>query len=64
MKKKSSGELVHIRIGKELRAYINYLIDIGLFSNQAELTREALRNLVLKYAEEIKRLQKHGKNKQ
>lgn len=45
-------ELVHIRVGKELKEQMQILIDIGLFSNQAEIVREGLRGLLLKYERE------------
>ena len=46
------NELVHIRVGKELKEQMQILIDIGLFSNQAEIVREGLRDLLLKYERE------------
>ena len=42
-------ELLHIRVGKELKKEMKKLIDSGLFSNQAEVVREGVRNLLLKY---------------
>lgn len=42
-------ELVHIRIGKELKKQMKELMDSGLFSNQAEIAREGIRALLLKY---------------
>lgn len=44
-----AGDLVHIRVGDKLKKEIQKLIDDGIFDNQAEATREALRDLVLKY---------------
>jgi Arc/MetJ-type ribon-helix-helix transcriptional regulator len=44
-----AGDLVHIRIGDKLKKEVQKLIDEGIFDNQAEATREALRELVLKY---------------
>jgi Arc/MetJ-type ribon-helix-helix transcriptional regulator len=44
-----AGDLVHIRVGDKLKKEIEKLIDDGIFDNQAEATREALRDLVLKY---------------
>ena len=43
------SDLVHIRVGKELKKKIEELIDDGMFSNQSEVTREALRDLLVKY---------------
>jgi|TARA_Y100000310_G_scaffold263034_1_gene272915 Arc/MetJ-type ribon-helix-helix transcriptional regulator len=48
-------DLIHIRVGKKIRQEIEKLIDDGLFSNQSEITREALRTLILKYKEEKKK---------
>jgi Arc/MetJ-type ribon-helix-helix transcriptional regulator len=44
-----AGDLVHIRIGDKLKKEIQKLIDEGIFDNQAEASREALRDLILKY---------------
>ncbi|MBW2992638.1 ribbon-helix-helix domain-containing protein [Candidatus Woesearchaeota archaeon] len=44
-----AGDLIHIRIGGKLKKEIQRLIDEGIFDNQAEATREAVRDLVLKY---------------
>ena len=41
--------LIHIRIGKELKKEIDSLIEEGVFSNQAEVAREAIRDLLIKY---------------
>ena len=48
------GDLLHIRVGKELKEQMQKLIDKGLFSNQAEITREGIRDLLLKYKEVTK----------
>lgn len=48
------ANLLHIRVGKGLKKKMEILIDKGLFSNQAELMREGLRDVLLKYNEEIK----------
>lgn len=44
-----SGDLLHIRVGDRLKKEIKKLIDEGMFDNQAEIAREALRDLILKY---------------
>ena len=41
--------LIHIRVGKELKKQMQDLIDKGLFSNQAEIAREGIRDILLKY---------------
>ncbi len=47
-------KLLHIRVGKRLKERMQVLIEIGLFSNQAEISREAIRELLLKYNKELK----------
>jgi len=47
-------DLLHIRVGKKIKDQMQRLIDDGLFSNQAEIAREGIRNLLLKYSSEIK----------
>ncbi|MCH8003665.1 MAG: hypothetical protein IH934_03450 [Nanoarchaeota archaeon] len=49
------SKLLHIRVGKRLKQKMQVLIEIGLFSNQAEITREAIRELLIKYGKEIKK---------
>tara|TARA_Y100000310_G_scaffold241784_1_gene245873 strand:+ start:34080 stop:34238 length:159 start_codon:yes stop_codon:yes gene_type:complete len=49
------AKLLHIRVGKRLKQRMQVLIDIGLFSNQAEIAREAIRELLLKYSKETKK---------
>jgi len=41
--------LLHIRISKEMKNQMQSLIDKGLFSNQAEIAREGIRYILLKY---------------
>ena len=41
--------LLHIRVGKQLKKEMEELIDDGLFSNQAEIAREGIRHVLLKY---------------
>lgn len=43
------ADLMHIRVGKELKKQMQELIDSGLFSNQAEIAREGIRDILLKY---------------
>ena len=52
------ADLLHIRVGKELKKEMQRLIDKGLFSNQAEITREGIRDLLLKYKEILKEKEK------
>lgn len=46
--------LIHIRVGKEIKEKMQELIDRGLFSNQAEIAREGIRELLLKYKKDKK----------
>jgi len=48
-------ELLHIRIGRELKSQMKELMDSGLFNNQAEIAREGIRALILKYKEIVKK---------
>ncbi len=41
--------LIHIRVGKKLREEIESLVEEGIFSNQSEIAREAIRELIIKY---------------
>ena len=43
------ADLIHIRVGKELKKQMQDLLDSGLFSNQAEIAREGIREILLKY---------------
>lgn len=45
--------LIHVRLGKELKENMQSLIDSGLFSNQAEVVREALRRIVMEYSRRV-----------
>ena len=47
------ANLLHIRVGKGLKKKMGILIDKGLFSNQAELIREGLREVLIKYKEDL-----------
>ena len=53
--------LLHIRVGKELKKQMQKLIDVGLFSNQAEITREAIRDLLLKYQSRLNEIKNEKK---
>lgn len=54
-------KLLHIRISKKLLAKLQILIDQGLYNNQAEIVREAIRNHLLKYKEETEKEKKNEK---
>lgn len=41
--------LIHIRVGKEMKKQMQRLIDIGMFSTESEITREGIRTLLIKY---------------
>ena len=42
--------LIHIRVGRELKIQMQKLIDSGLFSNQAEIARAGIREVLFKYS--------------
>ena len=44
-----SDELIHIRVGKEIKSQMQKMIDSGLFTNQSEIAREGIRTIILKY---------------
>lgn len=43
------GDLVHLRIDKEMKARINEVVHNGLFSNMTEFIREAIRKSIDEY---------------
>ena len=43
------ADLMHIRVGRELKKQMEELIESGVFSNQAEIAREGIREILLKY---------------
>ena len=47
------ANLLNIRVCKGLKKKRVILIDKGLFSNQAELIREGLREVLIKYKEDL-----------
>jgi len=51
---KMKDDLIHIRVGKEMKKRMQCLIEIGIFSNQAEIAREGIRSILLKYKQEKK----------
>jgi Arc/MetJ-type ribon-helix-helix transcriptional regulator len=57
-------ELIHIRVGKQLKRDMNSLIEEGVFSSHTELAREAIRTLILKYREHYPEGQKAKKENQ
>ncbi len=42
-------DLLHIRVGSGIRKKMQNLIDNGLFSNQAEISREGIRYVIIRY---------------
>ncbi len=50
------SDLIHIRVGKKIREEMEHLIKEELFSNQSEISREAIRSLILKYQEQMKKV--------
>ncbi|MDP7323213.1 MAG: hypothetical protein QF632_00465 [Candidatus Woesearchaeota archaeon] len=49
------ADLIHIRVGKKIKSKMNELIEDGLFTNQSEIAREAIRDLMIKYKVDIKK---------
>ena len=45
--------LLHIRVSKKLKEQLQVLIDSGYFNNQTEIVREGIRNVLMKYKDEI-----------
>jgi len=43
------AKLLHIRVGTEMKKKMKDLIERGLFSNQAEIAREGIRSIFIKY---------------
>jgi len=46
-------DTLHIRVSKELVDGMGHLVSIGLFSNKNEIVRGVIRNIILKYKDEI-----------
>ncbi|MBR9699943.1 hypothetical protein GOV09_05790 [Candidatus Woesearchaeota archaeon] len=57
------SDLLHIRVGKEMKKQIQKLIEIGLFSTEAEIAREGIRSILLKYLKEAGLEKKNDKKK-
>ncbi len=49
------AELLHVRVGKEMKKQMQELIDSGMFSNQAEVAREGIRHILLRYKDRKER---------
>jgi Arc/MetJ-type ribon-helix-helix transcriptional regulator len=48
----AESDLIHIRVGKEMKKRMQDLIEIGMFSTESEIAREGIRNLLIKYLKE------------
>ena len=46
------SDLLHIRVGKEMKDQMKSLIDLGMFSTESEIAREAIRTLLIRYIKE------------
>ncbi len=44
-------KLLHVKVSQEIKKQMQDLIDEGLFSNQAEIAREGIRHLLMRYKE-------------
>lgn len=49
-----SDMLLHIRVSKKTKELMQQLIDEGIYNNSAELTREGIRHILLKYKNDLK----------
>jgi len=56
----ADSDLLHIRVGKEMKRKMQHLIDIGMFSTEAEIAREGIRAVLMQY---LKELEEHDKKK-
>ena len=50
-----SDKLLHIRVSRRTREQMEALIEGGLYNNIAEITREGIRSVLLKYKDEVRR---------
>ena len=48
----SKSELIHIRVGKGMKEQMKKLIESGMFSTEAEIAREGIRHLLIRYLKE------------
>lgn len=47
------NELIHIRVGKGMKDQMQKLISSGYFATEAEIAREGIRGLLIKYLNEV-----------
>ena len=60
----ANGDLIHIRVGKEMKKQMQDLIEIGMFSTESEIAREGIRSLLIKYLREAGfGIKEYGKDK-
>lgn len=45
-------QLIHIKIGNNLKKRMQLLIDSGLFNNHSEIVREGIRDIIHLYSKE------------
>jgi Arc/MetJ-type ribon-helix-helix transcriptional regulator len=48
----SKSDLIHIRVGKGMKEQMKKLIESGIFSTEAEIAREGIRHLLIRYLKE------------
>lgn len=48
----AKSDLIHIRVGKEMKKQMQNLIDMGMFSTEAEIAREGIRSTLIRYLKE------------
>ncbi len=59
----ADSDLIHIRVGKEMKKQMKDLIDMGMFSTESEIAREGIRALLIKYLKEAGLENQVGKKK-
>ena len=48
----SKSDLIHIRVGKGMKEQMQKLISSGYFATEAEIAREGIRALLIRYLKE------------
>lgn len=47
--------VLHIRVSGAMKRQMEDLVDLGLFSNKNEVVRKSIRDILLKYKEEVEK---------
>ena len=54
----SKSDLIHIRVGKGMKEQMQKLISSGYFATEAEIAREGIRALLIRYLKKLSRIEK------